>query len=187
LLGVGRLSEEKDFSTLIKVFGELAAYHPDWDLVIVGGGPECERLGALIIELGLSERVFLPGVVGNLGEWYGRSDLYVMTSRFEGFPNTLAEALAHGLPAVSFDCDTGPRDIIRNELDGLLVAPGDMSALRLALDRVMGDNLLRMRFAERSVEARERFSIERVAGLWEALFRKKFSGPKQPSPGTTST
>ena len=175
LLGVGRLSQEKDFSTLITVFSDLAGYHPDWDLVIVGGGPECERLSGQIKELGLSERVFLPGVVGNLGEWYGRSDLYAMTSQYEGFPNTLAEALAHGLPAVSFDCDTGPRDIIRNELDGLLVAPGDIGALRLALDRVMGDNVLRLRFAKRSVEARERFSIERVAGLWEAIFRKKSS------------
>jgi glycosyltransferase involved in cell wall biosynthesis len=175
LLGVGRLCQAKDFSTLIKVFGELAGHHPDWDLVITGTGPEHERLSEQIKALGLCERVFLPGVVGNLGEWYGRSDLYVMTSRYEGFPNSLAEALAHGLPAVSFDCDTGPRDIIRNGLDGLLVAPGDVDALRLALDRMMGDNVLRLRFAERSVEARERFSIERVAGLWEALFRKESS------------
>ena len=175
LLGAGRLSEEKGFAALIAVFGELAQCHPDWDLVIVGGGPEYKRLSGQVKELGLSDRVFLPGVVGNLGEWYGHADLYAMTSWYEGFPNTLAEALAHGLPAISFDCDTGPRDIIRNELDGLLVAPGDMGALRLALDRTMGDNVLRRRFAERSVEARERFSIERIAGLWEALFTKEAS------------
>lgn len=177
LLGAGRLSEEKDFSTLIKVFGELAAYHPDWDLAIVGGGSEYERLDEQIRQLGLSERVFLPGVVGNLGEWYERCDLYAMTSRYEGFPNTLAEALAHGLPAISFDCDTGPRDIIRHELDGLLVAPGDLAALGKALDRVMGDNALRLRLAQRSVEARDRFSIERVAGLWETLFTQKMRNP----------
>jgi glycosyltransferase involved in cell wall biosynthesis len=175
LLGVGRLSREKGFSALITVFSELVQYHPDWDLVIVGGGPEYEPLSGQVKKLGLSDRVFLPGVVGNLGEWYGRAELYAMTSWYEGFPNTLAEALAHGLPAISFDCDTGPRDIIRNELDGLLVAPGDMGALRLALDRTMGDNVLRRRFAERSVEARERFSIERIADLWEALFREKAS------------
>jgi glycosyltransferase involved in cell wall biosynthesis len=175
LLGVGRLCQQKDFLTLIKVFSELAEYHPQWDLVIVGGGPEHEHLTGQVKALGLCERVFLPGIVGNLGEWYERCDLYAMTSRYEGFPNSLAEALAHGLPAVSFDCDTGPRDIIRNELDGLLVAPGDVDALRLALDRVMSDDVLRLRFAERAVEARERFSIEHVAGLWEALFRKKSS------------
>jgi glycosyltransferase involved in cell wall biosynthesis len=175
LLGAGRLCHQKDFSTLIKVFGELAEYHPQWDLVIVGGGPEHERLTGQVKELGLCDRVFLPGIVGNLGEWYEQCDLYAMTSRYEGFPNTLAEALAHGLPAVSFDCDTGPRDIIRNEVDGLLVAPGDVDALRLALDQVMGDNVLRRCFAERAVEARERFSIDRVAGMWEALFREKSS------------
>jgi glycosyltransferase involved in cell wall biosynthesis len=182
LLGVGRLSEEKDFSALIKVFSKLAGCHPDWDLVIVGGGPEHKRLSGQVKDLSLSERVFLPGVVGNLGEWYGRSDLYVMTSWYEGFPNALAEALAHGLPAISFDCDTGPRDIISNELDGLLITPGGMGALQLALDRIMGENALRLRYAERSVEARERFSIERVAGLWEALFRKKSRATKQPAP-----
>jgi glycosyltransferase involved in cell wall biosynthesis len=179
LLGAGRLSQEKDFSTLIQVFGELAEYHPDWDLVIAGGGPEYERLSRQIRKLGLCERVFLPGVVGNLGEWYGRADLYAMTSWYEGFPNTLAEALAHGLPAISFDCDTGPRDIIRHELDGLLVAPGDVTALRLALDRLMRDNVLRTRFAERSIEARERFSIERIAGLWEKLLKKKLPVARQ--------
>jgi glycosyltransferase involved in cell wall biosynthesis len=182
LLGVGRLCQQKDFSTLIKVFGELAEYHLEWDLVIVGGGPEHEQLTGQVKALGLCERVFLPGIVGNLGEWYERCELYAMTSRYEGFPNSLAEALANGLPAVSFDCDTGPRDIIRNEVDGLLVAPGDMDALRLALDQVMGDNVLRRCLAERSLEARERFSIDRVAGMWEALFRKKSRATKQPAP-----
>jgi glycosyltransferase involved in cell wall biosynthesis len=95
-----------------------------------------------------------------------------MSSRFEGFPNTLVEALAHGLPAVSFDCDTGPRDIIRHEVDGLLVPLGDVAALTAALERVISDVNLRLRLATRAVETRERFSIERIAGMWEALFEE---------------
>ncbi|WP_194712678.1 glycosyltransferase family 4 protein [Noviherbaspirillum soli] len=170
LLGVGRLSYQKNFPLLIDVFARLAPRNPDWDLVILGAGPDHEALRAQAAERGLSERVFLPGVVGNLRHWYERADLYVMSSHFEGFPNTLAEALAHGLPAVSVDCDTGPRDIIRHGVDGLLAPVGDSSALEEALNQVMADGAQRAQFAARAVEARERFSMERVAGMWESLF-----------------
>jgi glycosyltransferase involved in cell wall biosynthesis len=172
LLAVGRLVEEKGFDYLLVAFGELAQEHPDWDLVILGEGPQRAELESQVMGAGLGERVFLPGRVGNPGEWYEHADLYVMSSRYEGFGNTLAEALAHGLPAVSFDCDTGPRDIIRHDIDGLLAPPGDVASLAAALGRLMGDADMRGRFAARAVEARERFSIERVAGKWEALFEE---------------
>jgi glycosyltransferase involved in cell wall biosynthesis len=170
LLGVGRLSYQKNFPLLIDVFARLAPSHPDWDLVILGAGPDHEALRGQAAEQGLSDRVFLPGVVGNLRHWYERADLYVMSSHFEGFPNTLAEALAHGLPAVSVDCDTGPRDIIRHDVDGLLTPVGDRNALEQALSRVMADEALRARLGARAVDARERFSMERVAGMWVSLF-----------------
>jgi len=80
------------------------------------------------------------------------------------------EAMAHGLPAVSFDCDTGPRDIIRHEVDGLLVPAGDVAGLTNALDRLMGDAVLRQSLGKHAVEVRERFSMERVSGMWERLF-----------------
>jgi glycosyltransferase involved in cell wall biosynthesis len=114
--------------------------------------------------------VFMPGIAGNVAQWHARCDLYVLTSHSEGFPNALAEALCHGLPAVSVDCDTGPRDIIRHGVDGLLVPAGDATALTQALDRLMGDDELRRQFAAHAVDARQRFSIDRIAGLWEALF-----------------
>jgi glycosyltransferase involved in cell wall biosynthesis len=177
LLGVGRLTEQKDFGLLINVFGRIAARYPEWDLVILGRGPQHEELLRQVQSAGLADRAFLPGVVGNLGQWYEAADMYVMSSRFEGFPNTLAEALAHGLPAISFDCDTGPRDIIRHGVDGMLVPAGDGDALAEALGTVMADDDLRARMAARATEARERFSIERVAGMWERLFAEEPSGP----------
>lgn len=170
VLTVGRASEEKQFGLLLEVFHSLADQYPSWDLVILGEGPQRPALQAQARMARLEQRVFLPGRAGNVGEWYERADLYVMSSRFEGFPNTLAEAMAHGLAAVSFDCDTGPRDIIRHEVDGLLVPPGDVAGLTAALNLLMSNVALRRRFAKRAVEVRERFSMERIAGMWEELF-----------------
>ena len=172
LLAVGRLDAQKGFDRLIEAFSNLANKHPDWDLVILGEGSLRTTLERSVRELGLEHRIFFPGRAGNMAEWYKSADLYVMSSRFEGFPNTLVEAMAHSLAAVSFDCDTGPRDIIRHELDGLLVPPGDVPGLTAALDRLMSDALTRQRFAERAVEVRERFSMEKIAGMWEKLFEE---------------
>jgi glycosyltransferase involved in cell wall biosynthesis len=172
LLAVGRLSEEKGYPTLIACFAALARVHPEWDLVILGKGNQRPELEAMVTEHGLGERVLLPGVAGNVGDWYAAADLFVMSSRFEGFPNTLAEAMSHGLPAVSFDCDTGPRDIIRHEVDGLLVEPQNAAAMERALDRLMKDEALRARFAERAAEARERFSPDTTIAKWERLFEQ---------------
>ena len=170
LLGVGRLDQQKRFDCLIEVFTKLAAKHSNWDLVIVGEGSLREKLERQVRESGFENRIFLPGRAGNVNEWYEQADLFVISSHHEGFPNTLIEAMSYGLAAVSFDCDTGPRDIIRHELDGLLVPPGDVNALSAALDKIMDDDLLRLEFAKRAVEVRERFSIEKMAGLWEQLF-----------------
>ncbi len=172
LLAVGRLSEEKGLHHLISIFQRLAADFPDWRLVILGEGRERGALEAQIGSAGLAHRISLPGRAGNVGDWYKAADLYVMSSRFEGFPNTLAEAMAHGLPAVSFDCDTGPRDIIRHEIDGLLAPANDGAALEAALRRLMANESLRSQFATRAIEARERFSLEKIAGLWEKLFQQ---------------
>jgi glycosyltransferase involved in cell wall biosynthesis len=172
LLAVGRLDAVKNFGVLVSVFAQLAARHPDWDLVILGEGPQRAALEELVLATGAATRIQFPGIAGNVGEWYARADLYVMSSHSEGFPNSLAEALAHGLPAVSFDCDTGPRDIIRHGRDGLLVEPGNAQALAAALDRLMSDADLRGRFGIAAREARDRFSLVRVAAMWESLFQE---------------
>jgi len=170
LLGAGRLDPQKGFDLLIDQFARLAECQPEWDLAIVGEGPERNRLQSMIDKSGMRRRIFLPGWAGNLPDWYRRADLYVMSSRFEGFPNTLAEAMAYGVPAVSFDWETGPRDIIRNDTDGLLVHPDDGPALMDALMRLMPDDALRQRLGIAASEVRDRFAMEAVARKWEDLF-----------------
>lgn len=170
LLAVGRLDQVKNLGGLLAVFARLADRHPDWDLILLGEGPQRSALQAMIGALGLEGRVALPGIAGNVAQWHARCDLYVLSSHSEGFPNALAEALCHGMPVVSVDCDTGPRDIIRHGIDGLLVAPGDPIALEEALGSLMANSALRQQYAAHAASARQRFGIERVAGLWEALF-----------------
>lgn len=176
LLAVGRLAAQKGFDLLITVFQQLVAEFPDWRLVILGEGSDIDSLQTLVCTLGISEHVHLPGRAGNMAQWYAAADLFVMTSRFEGFPNALVEALAYGLPAVSFDCDTGPRDIIRHEVDGLLVPAGDCAGLKAALRKLMVNESLRRHFSKRATDVRDRYTIERIAGLWEHLFRELRNG-----------
>jgi glycosyltransferase involved in cell wall biosynthesis len=171
LLAVGRFSKEKQFTLLISVFQQLADSFPNWVLVILGEGLERKLLLEQIKSFGLIDRVYLPGQAGNMKQWYESADLYVLTSSFEGFPNTLVEAMAHGTPAVSFDCDTGPRDIIRNEVDGMLIPLNNISALKEGLRRLMSDRLLRLRFAEQALGVRERFSTKRIMNIWDKLFK----------------
>ncbi len=172
LLAVGRLDEQKGFERLLQAVARVFPQHPDWSLVILGKGCLHDELIKQAVDLGISDRVTLPGAVGNIGDWFEAADLYALTSRFEGFPNTLLEALVYGLPAVAVDCETGPREILRHGVDGLLVPQDDPEALVIALDRMMGDATLRTQFSERAVEVRKRFAVDRIAGKWEELFHE---------------
>lgn len=172
LLAVGRLVEQKGFDRLLTAFSLVYPAHPEWRLVILGEGPLRENLNSQRDELDLARIVALPGVVGNLGAWYSAADAYVMTSRFEGFGNTLAEALTYGLPSVAVDCETGPSDIIRHDIDGILVPQDNLDALVRALNRLLGDADLRQKFSQRAVDARERFAIDRSAGIWTQIFKE---------------
>lgn len=172
-LAVGRLSEEKGFDILLLAYSKIAKEFNDWLLIILGDGPDREMLQALVRSLNLEGHVLLPGRAGNISDWYKSASLYIMSSRFEGFGNTLAEALVHELPVISFDCETGPRTIIRHGVDGLLVPPNDVEALKDSIKLLITDDSLRESFACKAVEARSKFSIERIASMWEDLFECK--------------
>jgi glycosyltransferase involved in cell wall biosynthesis len=176
LLSVGRLENQKGFDYLLQAFSEVIEAHPNWTLVILGEGSLRPVLEDHVNSLGIEDRVRLPGAVGNVAEWYEAADIYVLTSRFEGFPNTLLEALAHGVPAIAVDCETGPKEILRHEVDGLLVPNGDVADLAKSLDQLMGDENLRRVFGTNAIGVRDRFSMEKIIGMWEALFEDLMNG-----------
>jgi glycosyltransferase involved in cell wall biosynthesis len=173
LMAVGRLSQVKGYDKLLEAFAQVAARHVDWELVIVGEGPHRSVLQGQLQGLGLAGRVILAGEAGNLVDWYQRADLFVLTSRHEGFPNVVLEAMAQGLACVSFDCEAGPRNIIRTGIDGLLVQDQDSAALAAALDQLMSDPDLRAQYAARATEVRERFASTRIVGMWRDLITEK--------------
>jgi len=168
-MAMGRLVEQKGFDLLLQAFSRVAAGNPAWRLVIVGDGPARSPLCALAAELGVSDRVSFAGRVHNPQGWLHSADLFVLSSRYEGFPNALLEAMACGVACVSFDCQSGPADIIRPEINGLLVPPEDISALANALDRLMKSDAERSRLASRAQDVLERFGVDRVMGAWDEL------------------
>jgi len=169
MVAMGRLVHQKGFDMLIDAFARLAVSLPDWSLLILGDGELRQALEQQVQRHSLTGRVVMPGIVQHPEEVLRQCDLFVLTSRYEGFPNACCEALATGLPVVAFDCPAGPRDIIRDGIDGLLIPPGDVAALTTALERVIQDKELRDRLAGRAGEIVERFAAEPILETWEQL------------------
>lgn len=172
LLAMGRLHPVKGFNSLLRAFARLSRKHGDWHLLILGEGSERARLQQLIATLGLEGRATLYGHVSDPFPILRRAALFALSSSREGFPMALCEAMACGVPAVSFDCPSGPNYIIRNGYDGLLVPPGDEQALSRSIERLMIDDDERRRLGARARDVVDRFSVEAVLGMWSRMFRR---------------
>lgn len=173
LLAVGTKPHQKGFDLLVAAFVRIADDHPEWDLAIPGLLPSRVEEGVSGQDIldaaarsGLGDRVFLPGHLGNMPDWYAAADLFVLSSRFEGFPNVLVEAMGAGRACVALNCDTGPGEIIQNEVDGLLVRDLTIDALAAALTRAMGDPELRARLATAAPRVAQRYAPNTVLDAW---------------------
>jgi glycosyltransferase involved in cell wall biosynthesis len=169
------LVPQKGFDLLIAAFAACVDRFPGWELVIVGEGPARAELQAQIDMLGLRERVLLAGRAGNIGDWYQRAQVYILSSRYEGMPNALLEAMCHGLPVIGVDCETGPREIIRHGADGWLVPPNDAGALAEGIATLMADEALRQRLGAGALGVRHRYSLAAVAAEWASFLADLFA------------
>jgi glycosyltransferase involved in cell wall biosynthesis len=178
LLSVGGLRPEKDHRTLLIAFARIAEDFPDWNLRIVGDGPLKDRLVAQATELGLGNRVELAGASGSVEAEYHSAQLFVLPSIYEAFPNCVAEALAHGLPAVGFADCPGTNALILPGVNGALATGENRTkALCKCLAQLMESPVLRQSLGKAAPSTMERFSLSAVADQWERLLQGAVRAP----------
>ncbi len=176
VVAAGRLGRQKGFDRLLRSWARVVGDHPGWQLKIFGSGVDMKPLRRQIRRLGIEDSAQMMGFTSSLHEEMSRASLYVMSSRKEGFPMVLLEAMAVGLPVVSFDCPTGPRDIIREGVDGHVVPEGDVDALAAAMGGLMGDPERRKAYGRAAVEGARRYDIAAITRRWEELFEEIAAG-----------
>ena len=170
VLAAGRLNRQKGFDWLIDAWAQLEPRHPEWTLRICGEGEDREQLEQQVARLGL-ERIDLPGNCDDIGAQMSAASIFVLSSRFEGFPLILCEAMRKGMAPVSFDCPTGPAEMIDDGENGLLAPLGDVDALAEALSRVIEDGDLRRRCGLQAAHTGEGFAMDVIGPMWDELLR----------------
>ncbi len=170
IVAAGRIATEKQFPRLIEAFALVADRIPEWRLRIYGAGPKRQELVRLIRKLGIFDRVELPGSVSDMrGEW-AKASISALTSRAEGFPLVVQEAMAAGVPVASYDCASGPREIIEHEVNGLLVSPESIAGMSSALLRLATDIDLRRALGEGAYRTARQYDAYAIAERWVGIF-----------------
>ena len=187
IIAAGRLVYQKGYDLLLEAFASVAAEHSDWTLDIYGRGSNRRRLEKLVIDLGLGEQVRINPPTDRLGDRMRAASVFALSSRFEGFPLVLLEAMAAGLAVVTFDCPTGPDEIVTDGDNGLLVPPQDVPAFARALDRLMRDEALRLRLAAAAAPSVLRYSAMDVGRRWDDLLAPARRADQAPRSGQATT
>lgn len=170
IVALGRLVSQKGFDVLIRAFAMLADDYPAWRLTIVGEGPERPVLQTLVDTFGLADRIDLPGRMSDPSPRVAAAAIFALSSRYEGFPNALLEAMSHGCACVATRCDSGPAELIIDGQSGRLVPVADVLAMAESLADLMDDGALRSRLGRQAECAVERFAMSTVLSAWDRVF-----------------
>lgn len=171
-IAAGRLESQKNFKDMITARRMVDSKHPDWTLSIYGCGSQKDELTAYINETGLTGKVILEGKTNDIRKELLDSSCLVMSSRYEGFPMILLEALTTGLPIVSYDCPKGPSEAVMVGANGYLAKVGDTATLAQGICRIIEDEDLRRRFGAESKRLSENFTLDKIMGNWDSLFKE---------------
>lgn len=169
IVSAGRLTYQKGFDMLIDVAAQVLPQHPGWQWVVLGEGEDHEELVEKTNELGLGTQLHFLGRTDNLGSYLEQAALFVMTSRFEGLPMVLLEAKTYCLPLVSFDCETGPREIIQNRANGYLIPCFDTNTMANQINILVESSAIRMDLAKNTEEGNTNFQTCSVQSKWVQL------------------
>ncbi|MBQ2025615.1 MAG: glycosyltransferase family 4 protein [Paludibacteraceae bacterium] len=169
-VAIGRFSPQKNFVDLIRAWHLTQARKEGWKLRIIGAGEQKTMLEAEIAKLDLHASIEMLPLQKDVVAQYKDASVYAMSSHHEGLPLVLIEAMAMGLPIVSYDCPTGPADIVSHQKTGLLVSYLQVDALAQALDKVMLNEELRAQFHAESLKEVEKFSVKSIVDCWEKVF-----------------
>ncbi len=172
IVAVGRLTAAKGYSYLLEAMLTVSQVLPDTCLIVMGSGEEEENLRAYSKQLGVDESVIFAGFQDNPFRYIAKSDLFVLSSLWEGFANVIVEAMACGVPVVATSCPYGPREIVQHGINGILVPPGDSEALASSIIRVLTDPKLANRLGDNAVERAKDFDVMTIVGEYERLFRE---------------
>lgn len=180
VIAVGRLDGQKGFDLLIEAWKLEHERFPDWSLDIYGEGDLREPLQQQIDDLGLSGSIVLRGRTQNISQEYARHSIMVLSSRFEGFGLVLCEASACGIPQVSFNCESGPSEIIEDQKSGILVKRvGDIHGLASALGELMSNENARRRMGQYAEQLSHRFDLTEIVSQWHELLSGIAAGPRK--------
>lgn len=172
VLAVGRLTHQKGFDMLLEAWKLVTQQAEDWTLYLVGSGELEHDLKSMAKLLQVNKSVVFKSATSNIAELYEHASIFVMSSRFEGLPLVLLEAKTFGLPIVSFDCETGPRSIVNNEIDGLLVKPECTEDLAQAILRLIGSYPMRLTFQKNTLQAVKKYKMAAIIENWLPLLTK---------------